>query len=90
MFVAGKWKNYDELESNLSMPELLLTLSSIREKDFNDKKFLAAMQGVDLESATQEDPIEAARARIAEKAAAENINSVPSQSSLFGIGYETI
>lgn len=32
------------------MPELTLILSAKREKDFEDKKFFAALQGVDLDS----------------------------------------
>ena len=31
------------------MPELLITLSSKRDLDYQEKKFLAAMQGVDLD-----------------------------------------
>ena len=49
VFTLGIWKNYDELESSLSMPELMAILSSKRELDYEEKKFLAAMQGVDLE-----------------------------------------
>lgn len=49
VFTLGIWKNYDELESYLSMPELMAILSSKRELDYEEKKFLAAMQGVDLE-----------------------------------------
>jgi len=47
--LLGHWKNYDELESSLSLDELMATLNAAREKDHRDKKFLAAMQGVDLD-----------------------------------------
>ena len=47
--MLGHWKNYDELESSLSLDELMATLNAAREKDHRDKKFLAAMQGVDLD-----------------------------------------
>jgi hypothetical protein len=50
VFTLGIWKNYDELESSLSMSELITILSSKRELDYEEKKFLAAMQGVDLDS----------------------------------------
>jgi hypothetical protein len=33
----------------MSMPELMATLSSRRELDYEEKKFLAAIQGVDLD-----------------------------------------
>lgn len=49
VFMLGIWKNYDEMEMSISMPELLATLSSKRELDYQEKKFLAAIQGVDLD-----------------------------------------
>ena len=49
VFLLGIWKDYHELEISLSMPELLATLESKRELDYSEKKFLAAIQGVDLE-----------------------------------------
>ena len=68
LFLLGIWKNYDELESNISMPEMMAILESRRELDYNEKKFLAAMQGVDLDEASgakEEDPWEAMKARVA-------------------------
>ncbi len=50
VFLLGIWKDYQELESSLSMPELLATLESKRELDYEEKKFLAAIQGVDLDA----------------------------------------
>jgi hypothetical protein len=48
-FLLGIWKDYEELESSMSMQELTATLESKREEDYAHKKFLAAMQGVDLD-----------------------------------------
>jgi hypothetical protein len=70
VFILGIWKNFDELESSISMPELMAILESRRELDYNEKKFLAAMQGVDLDEQsgkTKEDPWEAMKARVASK-----------------------
>jgi hypothetical protein len=50
VFLIGIWKDYKELEENLSMPELLATLSSLRELDYQEKKFLAAIQGIDIDA----------------------------------------
>ena len=50
VFLLGIWKDYRELEESLSMPELIATLSSRRELDYQEKKFLAAIQGVDLDA----------------------------------------
>jgi len=52
IFLLGIWKDYNELELSLSMPELLSTIASSRELDYQEKKFLAAMQGVDLEESS--------------------------------------
>jgi len=68
VFMMGVWKNYDELESSISMPELMAILESKRDLDYTEKKFLAAMQGVDLDEASgkqEEDPWEAMKARVA-------------------------
>lgn len=52
VFLLGIWKDYDELERSLSMAELMATLSSKRDLDYQEKKFLAAIQGVDLDEQT--------------------------------------
>jgi hypothetical protein len=52
VFLLGIWKDYDELETSLSMPELTVTLNAKRDSDYRDKKFMAAMQGVDLDKQT--------------------------------------
>ena len=49
VFLLGIWKNYDELETSMSMPELLFTLNAKRDLDYQEKKFMAAIQGVDLD-----------------------------------------
>ena len=48
-FLIGIWKDYNELEESLSMAELTATIKIKRELDYSDKKFAAAMQGVDLD-----------------------------------------
>jgi hypothetical protein len=55
IFLLGIWKDYQELELNMSMPELVTTIGSIRELDYQEKKFLAAIQGVDLDGETNKD-----------------------------------
>jgi hypothetical protein len=52
VFLLGIWKDYDELESSMSMPEIMATLKVKRDLDYSQKKFLAAMQGVDLDKAS--------------------------------------
>jgi tyrosyl-tRNA synthetase len=48
-FLLGIWKDFEELETCLSMPELTAVLSAKREDSYEEKKFLAAIQGVDIE-----------------------------------------
>jgi len=53
VFLLGIWKDYEELESSISMPELTAILSSKRDLDYQEKKFFAAIQGVDLDKNTK-------------------------------------
>lgn len=57
-FLLGIWKDYNELETSISMPELMAILKSKREVDNEEKKFLAAIQGIDLDKnkSQEEDP----------------------------------
>ena len=55
IFLLGIYKDYDELEKSLSMPELMSTLEVMRDLDYQEKKFLAAMQGVDLDKESGKD-----------------------------------
>ena len=70
VFLLGIWKDYEELESSLCMQELTAILEAKREADYQDKRFLAAIQGVDLDAQSgkkEEDPWEAMKARVAAK-----------------------
>ena len=49
VFLLGIWKDYSELEASLSLSEIISIISSKRELDYQEKKFFAAIQGVDLE-----------------------------------------
>ena len=66
-FMLGIWKDYEELESSLSLPELTSIIEYKREADYQDKKFMAALQGVDLyeqNGKKEQDPWEAMKARV--------------------------
>jgi len=96
VFLLGIWKDYEELESSLSMPELVTTLSAKRELDHQEKKFLAAIQGVDLDEGSGEgnpqNKWEEMKARVFSGGTAANANDVVAlqganaQKAGFGIG----
>lgn len=96
VFLLGIWKDYQELETSLSMPELMSTLSISRELDYSEKKFLAAIQGVDLDknsgSEKGQKEWEDMKARVFSKGQTSNSNDVLSlqgvnaQKAGFGIG----
>jgi hypothetical protein len=100
-FLLGIWKNYEELEISLCMSELLKTLEASRESDYTDKKFSAAMQGVDLDAnAKKTNAWEDMKARVFSDGAATDANDIlayqgpNAERAGFGIGlgldYESV
>jgi hypothetical protein len=94
-FLLGIWKDYDELELSLSMPELTTTLNAKREADYREKRFLAAMQGVDLDKQTgraDENAWEKLKAKVFSKGKTDNPNDIialqgsAAKKAGFGIG----
>ena len=76
-FLIGIWKDYEELEQSLSMPELTATIKIKRELDYSDKKFAAAMQGVDLDkNSGTGNEWEDMKARVFSKGAAVDGNDI--------------
>jgi hypothetical protein len=77
VFLLGIWKDYEELETSLSMPELVVTLEARRELDYSEKKFLAAMQGVDLdEQSGKKNAWEEMKARVFSGGQATDANDI--------------
>lgn len=96
VFLLGIWKDYQELEKSLSMPELMAILEASRDLDYSEKKFLAAIQGVDLDKESGkskgQQEWEDMKARVFSKGQASSSNDVlalqgPKAKQLgFGIG----
>lgn len=77
VFLLGIWRDYEELELSMSMPEIISTLGSKRDLDYQEKKFLAAIQGVDLDKQTKKsDPWEEMKARVFSGGDAANPNDI--------------
>ena len=82
------------------MPELVAILEAKNKEDHEEKKFLAALQGVDIDSSSSENKWEEMKARVFSKGATSNPNDILSlqgkaaQRAGFGIGqgldYEVI
>jgi hypothetical protein len=53
--LLGIWKDYEQLEDSLSMPEITSILLAKRESDYEEKKFFAAIQGIDLDGKNGKD-----------------------------------
>lgn len=96
VFEIGVWKNFEELESSISMSELMLLLESKRELDYQEKKFFAAIQGVDLDKQTGnsggQDAWEKMKAKVFSKGKTSDPNDITSfqgakaQKAGFGVG----
>lgn len=103
VFLLGIWRDYEELETSLSMPELIATLSSKRELDYQEKKFLAAIQGVDLDKQngqSSQNAWEEMKARVFSRGKTDNPNDIISFQGTkaaqngfgigMGLGYEDL
>ena len=93
VFMTGIWKNFEELEESISMPELLLLLSTKRDLDYDNKKFNAALQGVDLDKQSNKNNAwEDMKARVFSRGQAKDSNDIlalqgiNAQKAGFGIG----
>ena len=90
VFLIGAWKNYEELELALSMPELISILEVKRELDYGDKKFAAAMQGVDIDKDKNDNAWEDMKKRVLYKGKdandITNLRGAKAQKAGFGIG----
>lgn len=93
VFLLGIWKDYDELETSLSMSELTATLTAKRELDYSDKKFQASIQGIDLDkNIGKKDAWEEMKARVFSGGKTDDPNDILSmqgvnaQKAGFGIG----
>lgn len=94
-FLLGIWRDYDELESSVSMQELMAILEAKRESDYQDKKFLAAIQGVDLDKQSgksEQNKWEEMKARVFSRGRTSDSNDITAlqgynaQKAGFGIG----
>ena len=82
------------------MPELVAILEAKNNQDYENRKFMAALQGVDLDSSSSENKWEEMKARVYSNGATSNPNDIlalqgaAAERAGFGIGqgldYEVI
>lgn len=68
--LLGNWRNFDDLEENLSYPELVAMVNAVRERERQRMKFQASLKGIDLDKdqkAPEEDPVERIKRRVKAK-----------------------
>jgi hypothetical protein len=82
------------MEESISMPELVAILEAKNNQEYEEKKFLAALQGVNIdESSSSENKWEEIKARAFSKGATSNPNDIlalqgaAAKRAGFGIGY---
>lgn len=79
----GTWKNFDDLESNLTREELYELLSKARELKYDNYKFMAALKGIDLEKDAQKKKFDEVKSRALAKA--RNLSEEQEELSIVGI-----
>lgn len=60
LFLLGHWKNFEEIEENLTLKEVEVILKAARDQEYHRQKFAAALKGVNLDenktSSDEEEP----------------------------------
>ena len=90
----GIWKDFQELEDNLSVPELIAILDAKNTQDYEQKKFMAALKGIDIDkhSRSGQNEWEKIKARVFSRGQTDNPNDIvalqgqAAQNAGFGIG----
>lgn len=88
--MLGHWKNFDELEENLTIEELNAILDAARKKENDARRFAAALKGVDYDRATEGeeyDPVEKAKRQAQEIITGKSMEQLDFED--IGIGVES-
>lgn len=72
----GKWKNFQEIEESLSLPELEHVVTAAREKEMRNNRFMAALKGVNLDEDTAVDKVEEMKRRIEAERAGVSVEAL--------------
>ena len=86
----GIWKNFDEIEESLTLRELEEIVTAGREREHRNHKFMAALQGHNLDEATEqsnEDKFNASKMRAQAFLEGRSFDEV--EFDEIGFGFET-
>lgn len=53
--MLGIWENFDDMETKLTLAEFEALLESKRERDHQERKFLAALKGIEMDDPKADD-----------------------------------
>lgn len=80
----GNWSSITEMEAKLTLEELYLLVDVMHEREHRHHKFMAALQGVDIDEGKDEETFE----RIKRKAAADLAGQTEEEFTFNMIGIE--
>lgn len=91
IFQLGKWKSIDELEESISLQELTFILEHKRKAEQDNRKFLAAIQGIDIDKHAK-DPVQERIEEVKRRAAVRTLGEQEVEKLEYaelGFGFET-
>lgn len=85
---VGAWKNFDEMEESISLPELNAMLLAIRKDQESERTFHAAINGIDLDK-YKVDSIEEKKREIERRVAEKTLGfEAVERQELSGFGFD--
>jgi ribosomal protein L12E/L44/L45/RPP1/RPP2 len=73
VFLLGHYKNFDELEETMTLPELMATIGAVYEREKRNHRFVAALKGIDIDENSEEET--------------DDVAVSPGSLDMFGMGY---
>lgn len=52
--LLGIWTNIEDLEEKINLEELMVILDAARERDYRNQRFMASLQGIDIDAGAKE------------------------------------
>ncbi|QJD50805.1 tail assembly chaperone [Streptomyces phage Bmoc] len=86
--MLGIWKNFEEIEENLTLAELEKLLEVKRDQDFQEKKFVAALKGISLDDPNEGDAPSFEDIKRRAEAKAKGVSAEALEFAEIGIGIE--